>query len=50
MKIGDENDNAPVFLYKEYKAVINGNQPLNVSFMKVSHYFTSVLVETINNV
>ncbi|XP_037908128.1 fat-like cadherin-related tumor suppressor homolog isoform X10 [Hermetia illucens] len=35
VKIGDENDNAPVFLYKEYKAVINGNQPLNVSFMKV---------------
>lgn len=35
VKVGDENDNAPVFLLKEYKATIQGNLSLNTPFLKV---------------
>lgn len=35
VKVGDENDNAPVFLLREYKATIQGNLSLNTIFLKV---------------
>ncbi|XP_015586979.1 fat-like cadherin-related tumor suppressor homolog isoform X2 [Cephus cinctus] len=35
VKVGDENDNAPVFLLREYKATIYGNMSLKTVFMKV---------------
>ncbi|XP_024879658.1 fat-like cadherin-related tumor suppressor homolog isoform X4 [Temnothorax curvispinosus] len=35
VKVGDENDNAPVFLIREYKATIQGNLSLNTPFLKV---------------
>lgn len=36
VKIGDENDNPPLFLFNQYKAVINANHAINVTFLKVS--------------
>ncbi|XP_023289907.1 fat-like cadherin-related tumor suppressor homolog isoform X2 [Orussus abietinus] len=35
VKVGDENDNSPEFLLREYKATIQGNSSLNVPFLKV---------------
>lgn len=35
VKVGDENDNPPVFLLGEYKATIAGNLSLNTVFLKV---------------
>ncbi|XP_055629293.1 fat-like cadherin-related tumor suppressor homolog isoform X5 [Toxorhynchites rutilus septentrionalis] len=35
VKIGDENDNAPAFLYREYKALIQGNLTVNTTFFRV---------------
>ncbi|XP_055537242.1 fat-like cadherin-related tumor suppressor homolog isoform X2 [Wyeomyia smithii] len=35
VEIGDENDNAPVFLYREYKALIQGNFSVNTTFFRV---------------
>ncbi|XP_053978063.1 fat-like cadherin-related tumor suppressor homolog isoform X1 [Hylaeus volcanicus] len=35
VKVGDENDNSPVFLLREYKASIHGNLTLNTPFLKV---------------
>ncbi|XP_051157574.1 fat-like cadherin-related tumor suppressor homolog [Leptopilina boulardi] len=35
VKVGDENDNSPVFLLGEYKATIAGNLSLNTIFLKV---------------
>lgn len=35
VKVGDENDNAPVFLYREYKALIQGNLTVNTTFFRV---------------
>ncbi|XP_076376857.1 FAT atypical cadherin kugelei isoform X4 [Megalopta genalis] len=35
VKVGDENDNSPVFLLREYKASIHGNLSLNTPFLKV---------------
>ena len=35
VKVGDENDNPPVFLLGEYKATIPGNQSLNSVFLKI---------------
>ncbi|XP_076646631.1 FAT atypical cadherin kugelei isoform X8 [Halictus rubicundus] len=35
VKVGDENDNSPVFLVREYKASIHGNLSLNTPFLKV---------------
>lgn len=35
VKVGDENDNSPVFLIREYKASIHSNLSINTSFMKV---------------
>lgn len=35
VKVGDENDNAPVFSLREYKATIQGNLSLNAAFLKV---------------
>ncbi|XP_011501552.1 PREDICTED: fat-like cadherin-related tumor suppressor homolog [Ceratosolen solmsi marchali] len=35
VKIIDENDNAPVFLLREYKACIHGNLSLNSIFLKI---------------
>ncbi|XP_026296983.1 fat-like cadherin-related tumor suppressor homolog isoform X4 [Apis mellifera] len=35
VKVGDENDNSPVFLLREYKASIHGNLTINTSFLKV---------------
>lgn len=36
VKVGDENDNQPVFLFKEYKIVINANYSVNMPLIKVS--------------
>lgn len=38
VKVGDQNDNAPVFLLKEYKANIYYNHTTTTPFMKVSSY------------
>ncbi|XP_055371961.1 fat-like cadherin-related tumor suppressor homolog [Condylostylus longicornis] len=35
VKVGDENDNQPDFVYKEYKAVVNINQQINATIIKV---------------
>ncbi|XP_076298680.1 FAT atypical cadherin kugelei isoform X2 [Lasioglossum baleicum] len=35
VKVGDENDNSPVFLVREYKASIHGNLSVNTPFLKV---------------
>ncbi|XP_076227334.1 FAT atypical cadherin kugelei isoform X9 [Nomia melanderi] len=35
VKVGDENDNSPIFLIREYKASIHGNLSLNTPFLKV---------------
>lgn len=35
VKVVDENDNAPLFLLKEYKAAIHSNFSTSVSFLKV---------------
>ncbi|XP_076387964.1 FAT atypical cadherin kugelei isoform X3 [Megachile rotundata] len=35
VKVGDENDNSPVFLLREYKASIYGNLTVNTPFLKV---------------
>ena len=35
VKVGDENDNQPVFLFKLYKVVINGNFTINTPMLKV---------------
>jgi protocadherin Fat 1/2/3 len=35
VNVGDENDNAPEFVYREYKTVIHGNMTLNTTFLKV---------------
>ncbi|XP_029031863.2 fat-like cadherin-related tumor suppressor homolog isoform X7 [Osmia bicornis bicornis] len=35
VKVGDENDNSPVFLLREYKASIHGNLTVNTPFLKV---------------
>lgn len=33
--VGDENDNAPLFLHREYKAVIYSNATSDVHFMRL---------------
>lgn len=38
VKVGDMNDNAPVFLLTEYKVAIYGNVTLNGTFLKVSGF------------
>lgn len=38
VKVGDQNDNAPTFLLKEYKANIYYNYSTTTPFMKVSFY------------
>ncbi|XP_046748553.1 fat-like cadherin-related tumor suppressor homolog isoform X2 [Diprion similis] len=35
VRVGDENDNSPVFLLKEYKATIHSNLSINTVFLKV---------------
>jgi protocadherin Fat 1/2/3 len=35
VKVADENDNAPVFLLKEYKAAIHSNFTVALPFLKV---------------
>ncbi|XP_062556294.1 fat-like cadherin-related tumor suppressor homolog isoform X3 [Armigeres subalbatus] len=35
VNVGDENDNAPVFLLREYKALIQGNLTINTTFFRV---------------
>lgn len=35
LSVGDENDNAPEFVYNEYKAVIHSNLTINTTFLKV---------------
>lgn len=35
MHVGDENDNAPLFLHREYKAVIYSNATSEVQFMRL---------------
>lgn len=35
VKVADENDNAPLFLLKEYKAAIYSNYSTSISFLKV---------------
>ncbi|XP_014488108.1 PREDICTED: fat-like cadherin-related tumor suppressor homolog [Dinoponera quadriceps] len=35
VKVGDENDNAPVFLLREYKATIQSNLSANTPFLRV---------------
>lgn len=35
VKVGDENDNPPVFQLREYKSVIHGNLTVNTIFLKV---------------
>lgn len=35
VKVGDENDNTPVFLLREYKATIQSNLSLSTPFLKV---------------
>jgi len=35
VRVGDENDNAPQFLLREYKATIQSNLSLNTPFLKV---------------
>ncbi|XP_014600494.1 PREDICTED: fat-like cadherin-related tumor suppressor homolog isoform X3 [Polistes canadensis] len=35
VKVGDENDNPPIFLLREYKATIHSNLSVNMSFLKV---------------
>ncbi|XP_058828867.1 fat-like cadherin-related tumor suppressor homolog isoform X4 [Topomyia yanbarensis] len=35
VNIGDENDNAPEFVYREYKALIQGNLTVNTTFFRV---------------
>uniref|UniRef100_A0A182MY58 Uncharacterized protein n=1 Tax=Anopheles dirus TaxID=7168 RepID=A0A182MY58_9DIPT len=35
IKIGDENDNQPVFQYREYKTLIQGNLTVNTTFYRV---------------
>lgn len=35
VKVGDENDNPPIFLLKEYKVSIHGNLTLKTPFLKV---------------
>lgn len=36
VKVGDLNDNAPVFMLTEYKVAIYGNSTVNGTFLKVS--------------
>lgn len=35
VKVGDENDNPPIFQLREYKSVVHGNLTLNTTFLKV---------------
>uniref|UniRef100_A0A182QTF4 Fat-like cadherin-related tumor suppressor homolog n=1 Tax=Anopheles farauti TaxID=69004 RepID=A0A182QTF4_9DIPT len=35
IKIGDENDNQPVFQYREYKTLIQGNLTVNTTFYRL---------------
>ncbi|XP_048512093.1 fat-like cadherin-related tumor suppressor homolog isoform X4 [Athalia rosae] len=35
VKVGDENDNSPIFLLKEYKATIHSNLSVNTVFLRV---------------
>lgn len=35
MHVGDENDNAPLFVHQEYKAVIYSNTTPEVHFMRL---------------
>ncbi|XP_058123843.1 fat-like cadherin-related tumor suppressor homolog [Anopheles ziemanni] len=35
IRIGDENDNQPVFQYREYKTLIQGNLTVNTTFYRV---------------
>jgi len=37
VKVADENDNAPKFLIREYKATIPGNLTTHSGFLKVGH-------------
>ncbi|EAA03222.4 AGAP011526-PA, partial [Anopheles gambiae str. PEST] len=35
LRVGDENDNQPVFQYREYKTLIQGNLTVNTTFYRV---------------
>ncbi|XP_052890694.1 fat-like cadherin-related tumor suppressor homolog [Anopheles moucheti] len=35
IRIGDENDNQPIFQYREYKTLIQGNLTINTTFYRV---------------
>lgn len=39
VKVGDENDNPPVFQLREYKSVIHGNLTVNTTFLKVMYIY-----------
>lgn len=42
--VGDENDQAPVFVYREYKSVIHGNLTNNTTFLKVIFLFLIFII------
>lgn len=42
VKVADENDNAPIFLLKEYKAAIHSNFSVSMSFLNVSNFYCTL--------
>lgn len=44
VKVGDLNDNAPVFSLREYKVAIHNNMTMNSTFLKVRSVYNLIFV------